>query len=165
MQCSQLFLSGRIVVEHRDRDDFLKGIYEAPNGIVDVGLNHILETEFNGGSQISTWYIGLVDNATFSAFADADTLSSHAGWDEFTSYTESNRVTWAVGTATSRAISNSTTADFSINATGNLKGIFVSSNNVKSTGNTGTLWSTAAFSSVVATANGDTLKVTYTVSG
>jgi hypothetical protein len=165
MNRSQLFLSGRIVAEHRDRDDYLKAIYEEPNGIVDEGLNHILETEFNGGSQISTWYIGLVDNSGFSAFADADTLSSHSGWTEFTSYTESNRVTWAVGSAASRAISNSTTADFSINATGNLKGIFVSSNNVKTTGNTGTLWSTAAFSSVVATANGDTLKVTYTVSG
>ena len=165
MQCSQLFLSGRFIVEHRDREDFLKAIYEVPNGIVDVGLNHILEAEFNGGAQLDPWYIGLVDNATFGSFADADTMSSHAGWDEFTSYTESNRVTWAVDSATSRAISNSTTADFSINATGNLKGIFVTSNNVKSTGNSGTLWATAAFSSVVATANGDTLKVTYTVSG
>ena len=94
MQRTQLFLSGRFVVEHRDRDEDLKAIYEIPNGIVDVGLNHILEIEFNGGSQISTWYIGLVDNAAFSAFADADTLSSHSGWAEFTSYTESNRVTW-----------------------------------------------------------------------
>jgi len=160
-----LAISGRFVVEHRDCDDTLKAIYEFPNGIVDVGLNHILDTQFNGGSQISTWYIGLVDNSGFSAFADADTLASHAGWSEFTSYTESNRVTWSSDAASSRSISNSSTADFSINATGNVKGIFVSSNNVKTTGNTGTLWSTAAFSSVVATANGDTLKVTYTVSG
>ena len=165
MERSRLFLSGRFVAEHRDCDDYLKAIYEFPNGIVDVGLNHILETEFNGGAQISTWYIGLVDNAGFGSFTDADTLGSHGGWSESTSYTESNRVTWAVGTAATRAISNSTTADFSINATGNLRGIFVSSNNVKSTGNSGTLWSTAEFSSVVATANGDTLKVTYTVSG
>jgi hypothetical protein len=165
MRPTQLTLSGRFVVEHWDRDETLKAIYEVPNGIVDVGLNHILDTQFNGGTPITTWYIGLVDNATFSAFADADTLSSHGGWDEFTSYTESNRVTWASDAAATRAVSNSTTADFSINATGNLKGIFVSSNNVKTTGNTGTLWATAAFSSVVATANGDTLKVTYTVSG
>jgi hypothetical protein len=165
MNHSSLDLKGRFVVEHRDRDDFLKAIYEFPNGIVDVGLNHILDTEFNGGSQISTWYIGLVDNAGFSAFSDSDTLASHAGWSESTTYTESNRVTWASDAASSRSISNSTTADFSINATGNLKGIFVSSNNTKTTGNTGTLWSTAAFSSVVSTANGDTLKVTYTVSG
>jgi hypothetical protein len=158
-------LAGRFVVEHRDRDDNLKAIYEFPNGIVDEGLNHILDTQFHGGTQVATWYIGLVNNVGYSAFADADTLSSHAGWAEFTSYTEANRVTWAEDAAATRSISNSTTADFSINASGNLKGIFVSSNNVKSTGNTGTLWSTAAFSSVVATANGDTLKVTYTVSG
>jgi hypothetical protein len=158
-------LAGRFVVEHRDVEGTLKATYEFPNGIVDEGLNHILATQFNGGAQVATWYIGLVDNSGWTAFADADTLSSHAGWSENTDYTESNRVTWAEDAPAARSISNSTTADFSINASGNLKGIFVSSNNVKSTGNTGTLWSTAAFSSVVATANGDTLKVTYTVSG
>jgi hypothetical protein len=161
----QLKLKGRFVIEHRDRDDNLKATYEFPNGIVDEGLNHILDTQFNSGTPVTTWYIGLVDNSGFSAFADADTLSSHAGWSESTNYTESNRVTWPSDAASSRSISNSTTANFSLNATGNLKGIFVSSNNVKSTGNTGTLWSTAAFSSVVATSNGDTLKVTYTISG
>lgn len=158
-------LAGRYVIEHRDSDDNLKAMYEFPNGIVDEGMNALLDIMFNGTTQIGTWYIGLVDNSGYSAFADADTLSSHAGWSEFTNYTEGNRVTWVADAASSRSISNSTTADFSINASGNLKGIFVSSNNVKSTGNTGTLWSTAAFSSVVATANGDTLKVTYTVSG
>ena len=162
---NDLKLKGRFVIEHRDAEGNLKDTYEFPNGIVDEGLNHILDTQFHGSTQIGTWYIGLVDNSGWTAFADADTLSSHAGWTESTSYTESNRVTWQEDAASSRSISNTTTADFSINATGNLKGIFVSSNNVKSTGNTGTLWSTAAFSSVVATANGDTLKVTYTVSG
>jgi len=158
-------LKGRFVVEHRDVEDNLIDTYEFPNGIVDEGLNHILDTQFHGTTQVGTWYIGLVDNSGWTAFADADTLSSHAGWAESTSYTESNRVEWDEDAAATRAISNSTTADFSINATGNLKGIFISSNNVKSTGNTGTLWSTAAFSAVVATSNGDTLKVTYTVSG
>jgi hypothetical protein len=162
---SKANLGGHVLVEHRNRDEDLVGIYSAPNGIVDEGLNHILDTEFHGGSQIATWYIGLVDNSGFSSFSDADTLSSHGGWSEFTSYTEANRVEWDEDAASSRSISNSTTADFSVNASGNVKGIFVSSNNVKSTGNTGTLWATAAFSSVVATSNGDTLKVTYTVSG
>ena len=165
LQLPGMNLKGRFVVEHKDVDGNVKGTYEFPNGIVDEGLNSILGVQFNGASQIGTWYIGLVDNAGWSAFADADTLSSHAGWTESTTYSESNRVEWEEDAPASRAISNTTTADFSVNATGNLKGIFVSSNNVKSTGNTGTLWSTAAFSAVVATANGDTLKVTYTVSG
>jgi hypothetical protein len=158
-------LKGRFVIEHRDSDDKLLATYEFPNGIVDEGLDHILDTQFTGSAQVSTWYIGLVDNSGWSAFADADTLSSHAGWSESTTYSESNRVTWDEDAASSRSISNSTTADFSINATGNLKGVFISSNNVKATGNTGTLWSTALFSSVVAHSDGDTLKVTYTVSG
>jgi hypothetical protein len=158
-------LRGFYRVEHRSEDGVLKGVYNFPNGIVDVGLNHILDTEFGGTAQIATWYIGLVDNVGWSAFADADTLSSHAGWAENVNFTEANRVTWNEDASANRSITNGNTADFSINASGNLKGIFVSSNNVKSTGNTGTLWSTAAFSSVVAVSNGDTLKVTYTISG
>lgn len=160
-----LDLKGRYVVEHLDRNGDFKGEYEIPNGIVDEGLNHILGTTFNGVAQVATWYIGLVDNVGWTAFADADTLSSHAGWSESTDYTEANRVAWTEGAAAARSMTNAVTCDFSINATGNLKGIFISSNNVKSTGNTGTLWSTAAFSSVVSTENGDTLKVTYTISG
>jgi hypothetical protein len=158
-------LKGKFQLSHFDVEGNLRGVYDFPNGIVDEGLDHILNTQFHGTSPITTWYIGLVDNSTFSAFADADTLSSHAGWSEFEDYSEGNRVTWQEDAASSRSITNTTTADYTINATGNAKGIFVSSNNVKDTGNTGTLWSTAAFSSVVAVANGDTLKVTYTVSG
>ena len=161
----KLNVRGAFKVEHRDVDGNLKGIYEFPNGIVDEGLDSILDVQFHAASQITTWYIGLVDNSGWTAFADADTLSSHSGWSENTNYTEANRVEWDEDAASSRSISNSTTADFSVNASGNMKGIFVSSNNVKSTGNTGTLWSTAAFSSVVAVTNGDSLKVTYTVSG
>ena len=160
-----LNVRGAFKVEHRGPDGELKGIYEFPNGIVDEGLDSILDVQFHAASQISTWYIGLVDNSGWTTWADADTLASHAGWTENTNYTEANRVEWDEDAASSRSISNSTTADFSVNASGNMKGIFVSSNNVKSTGNTGTLWSTAAFSSVVAVTNGDSLKVTYTVSG
>ena len=162
---NNLKLKGAFKVEHRDIDGELKGVYEFPNGIVDEGLNSILDVQFHAASQITTWYIGLVDNSGWTAFADADVLGSHAGWVENTDFSEGNRVTYVEDAAASRSITNTTTADFSVNATGNIKGIFVSSNNVKSTGNTGTLWSTAAFSSVVAVSNGDTLKVTYTVSG
>ena len=158
-------LKGKFQVKHLDAVGNVKGEYEFPNGIVDEGLDSILDVQFHGASQIATWYIGLVDNSGWTAWADADTLSSHAGWAENTDYTEATRGEWTEDAASSRAITNSTTVDFSINASGNVKGIFVSSNSVKSTGNTGTLWSTAAFSSVVAVSNGDTLKVTYTVSG
>jgi hypothetical protein len=155
---------GKFRIEHRNKDGKLLGIYEVPNGIVDVGLNHILDTEFNGGTPITTWYIGLIDNASFSALAAADTMASHAGWIENNDYTQSNRVTWTSGAAASRSITNAVTCDFSMNATKTIKGIFITSNNTKG-GTSGTLWSTAAFGSTVSVNNGDTLKVTYTLSG
>lgn len=152
---------GRFKIDHFDKGGKLKGHYEVPNGIVDVGLNNILDVMFDGGSQDSSWYIGLVDNSGWTAFANADTMASHAGWTENTDYT-GNRKAWNPDAAASRAMTNSTTVDFAINATVTLKGIFV---NTDETGTAGTLWSTAAFASAVSAVNGDTLKVTYTISG
>lgn len=155
---------GKFVIEHRDKDGNLKGTYDVPNGIVDVGLEHMFDTQFHAGTPITTWYIGLVDNSGFTAFADADTMASHAGWNEFTSYSEGTRVAWAEDAAASRAITNTTSSDFSITGSGTVKGIFVTSDNTKS-GTAGTLWATAAFASTVAVVNGDSLKITYTISG
>lgn len=156
-------LRGKFAIEHIRNGEVLNCI-EMPNGIVDVGLNHILDTEFVSGAQITTWYIGLVDNAAFSAFADADTMASHTGWAESSAYSDGTRPEWGPDAADSRAVSNTTTADFNIDDTATIKGLFVTSNNTKG-GSTGTLWSTAAFGSTVNVADGDVLKVTYTVSG
>lgn len=155
---------GHFTVECYDKNGLLKWTQAFPNGIVDVGIEYLLDAGFNGGSQVSTWYMGLVDNSGFSAFANADTMSSHSGWSESTAYSESTRPEWTAGAAASRAVTNSSTVDFSMNATATIRGIFITSDNTKS-GTTGTLWSTAAFSSNASVTNGDTLKVTYTVSG
>jgi hypothetical protein len=156
-------MKGRFIVEHI-REGKTIGQYSIPNGIVDVGLNHILETQFNGGTPVTAWYIGLIDNASFSALSNADTMGSHAGWIENDDYDEATRPEWTAGTAASRQITNASTVDFSINATATIKGIFITSNNTKN-GTTGTLWATAAFGANVSVQNGDTLKITYTVSG
>lgn len=160
-------LGGVFKLQHFNKDGNLIGEQEFPNGITDVGLNKILNDMFDGGSSASpsgTWYCGLIDNAGFSALAAGDTMASHSGWSESTDYTESNRVTWGVGAASARSVTNSTTMDFSINATVTINGIFIVDNNTKG-GTSGTLWATASFSSAVSATSGDTLKVTYTVSG
>jgi hypothetical protein len=155
---------GCFLIEHRNKAGKLIGVYRVPNGIVDVGMNMILETQFHAGSQSTTWYIGLVDNSGWTAFADADTMSSHAGWSESVVYSNGTRPQWTAGAAASRQITNSSTVDFNINGTATLKGIFLVDNSTKS-GSAGTLWATAAFSSTVSVQSGDTLKITYTVSG
>lgn len=153
-----------VKVQCFDKDGNLKWEEEVFNGITDVGIAYLLDAGFNGGSQDTTHYIGLVDNAGFSAFADADTMSSHAGWSESVAYSEGTRVAWNPDAAATRAVTNSVTVDFTMSGSATIKGIFVSSNSTKS-GTTGTLWATAAFSSNASVVASDVLKVTYTVSG
>ena len=161
---SDLKIKGFLTIEHRNEAGKLIGLYKIPNGIVNEGLNHILETQFHSGSQVTTWYVGLVDASGWTAWNDVDVMNSHAGWTESTAYTEGTRPQWTCGAAAAREITNASTVDFSINATATMKGIFITSNNAKS-GTTGVLWSTAAFSSEVSVGSGDTFKITYTVSG
>jgi hypothetical protein len=161
---SESKVKGFFTVQHLDKNGELKGSYRLPNGIVDVGMNHMLETQFNGGTPITTWYTALIDNSGFSTLANSDTMASHAGWTALEDYTEATHPEWTAGTATGRAITNAATVDFSINATVSINGIFITSQSAKATA-TGTLWSTASFASAVSAVNGDTLKITYTVSG
>lgn len=134
-----------------------------PNTVVNEGKNKLLDVFFRNQTQIATWYIGLMDNTGYSSNPVTDTMSSHAGWAECTGYSESVRQTWVVDAAASQQIVNGTTvATFSINATNTLRGIFVASNSTKG-GTTGTLWATALFPSTLAVANGDQVKITYTV--
>ena len=157
-------LGGQYHVEHLDKHGVLKGTYDLPNGIVDVGLTDLLDVHFNAGTPTTTWYLSLVDNSGFSAFADADTMGSHAGWNEFTTWSEATRVEWVEDAPAARSVTNSASSDFSITGTGTIKGIFLVSENTKS-GTTGILWATAAFAANVSVINGDSLKITYTVSG
>lgn len=158
---NKLKMRGRFHVEHVRSGEVI-GKYEMPNGIVNEGLNSILDIMFHATTQIATWYIGLVDNAGFTAFAASDIMSSHTGWSESVAYSDATRIEWTEGAAATQSITNSTPVTFNINAGATIKGIFVTSGSAKS-GTTGTLWSTAAFASNVTVVNGDQLKVTYTV--
>jgi hypothetical protein len=135
---------------------------EFHNDITNAGKNALLDSFFRNQTQPATWYFGLVDNSGWSAFAAGDTMASHAGWTEFTSYSDSTRVAWTTVAASSQSITNTTVSTFNINGSGTLKGIFVNSVSTKG-GTTGTLWSTAAFTSTVPVTSGDQLKITYTV--
>jgi hypothetical protein len=154
-------LRGLFRVAHWRQDKLLR-VYKFPNGIVDVGLDNILDVMFGGSAQTDPWHIGLIDNAGFTALANADTMASHAGWSELTAYTEATRIVWPDDVAASGSKTNSTTADFSMNATNSVNGVFITSDSTKG-GAGGILWSTAQFSAPVPVVNLDVLKVTYTL--
>jgi len=139
----------------RDKDGNEKWREHAHNLLVDTGLNLILDSGFSG-----TEYLGLKGGGTPAA---ADTMASHASWSEITDYSESTRPTFSHAAAASQAITNSASkAQFSINATTSIYGIFCTTNNTKG-GTTGTLISATNFASAKSADNGDTLEVTYTV--
>ncbi len=138
------------------------------NLVVNVGLQDMVNTYLDAGTQITTWYLGLITGpGSGTTIAAGDTLLTHGGWTEFTNYT-GNRKAAVFGTATladPSVLSNSASpASFAITgAGGTVAGAFLAS---AATGTTGILFSASDFQSpgdrVVV--SGDTLNVTYTFS-
>ena len=163
--------SGRFHVLCYDENGDLKWEENNSNLVVNAGVVYMAGTALTSVTQITTWYIGLVTGpGSGTTFAIADTMSSHAGWTEFTGYSQANRVTATLvntsdtgsGNNKSGVTNSASIAAFSINAGGTVAGAFLTSNNTKS-GTTGTLFSASDFTGGDRTVvSGDTLNVTYT---
>jgi hypothetical protein len=156
---------GVFTVVCHDKDGNLKWEESSPNLVVNVGLQDMNAKYFVGSAYTAAWYLGLVTGpASGTTFAAADTLASHAGWTENTSYSGTRKVC-TFGTATTAdpsVITNAlNTASFTMNATTTIAGAFLT--NVAS-GTSGILFSASDFQSPGdrAVINGDVLLVTYT---
>jgi hypothetical protein len=155
---------GRYKIEHF-RDGKLLHTEEFDNGVVDVGITDILDVAFRDAATKKTgWAIGFIDNAGSPTLDPSDTMASHAGWTEFTSYSEVNRPAWAPDAAAAKAIVNGTARDFNITASGTIYGTFCADDNTKG-GAGGLLWATAALGTPIPVNLGDLLRITYTVTG
>lgn len=173
----QLMFKGMFHVEHV-RDGKVINSFDVTNGITIEGKNFILDVMFHGTTAAGTWYLGLIDNATFTAVDETDTYDDidQAGntWKEFATYDyaadSTKRATWDEAAASAKAITSSTQAVFDITGGGTVKGILVvglgANADVQSDhAADGILWSTAMFTGGdVAVLDGDQLKVTYTLS-
>lgn len=126
------------------------------------GLNHMLSTQFAGGSQVATWYVGLFEG-NYTPLA-ADTMATFpASATESSAYDESVRQTWTESTPASGATTNSASkAEFTMSATKTIYGAFISSSSVKA-GTTGVLASAAKFSASKLVDDGDILRVTASI--
>lgn len=158
----KLRLEIALVPQHKVWED------DAPNTVVTVGKNYILDNALAGSAFTAANYLGLISSTSYSAIAAADTMSSHAGWLEAgianaPTYSQPARPTcaWSSASAGSKALSASLT--FSITGTGTVKGAFMTTNSTKD-GTTGTLISAGLFSGgdqpVV---NGNSLAVSYSM--
>lgn len=154
-------------VECLDKDGNLKWSGKMHNLVVSTGLQDMNNKYFKGSSYTAAFYLGLVTGpAASTTYAAADTLASHAGWTEFSSYSGSRKaVTFGTPTTASPSVIDSTgsPSSFAITGTGTVAGAFICT---VASGTSGILFSEADFDSpgdrnVV---NGDTLNVSYTFS-
>lgn len=167
----QLSVTGSYEVKCLDADGNLKWEDSIENLVVTVGKNDLLDKYFAGSAYTAAWYMGLVDSASFSAYAAGDTLASHTGWLEYLNYTISgsstNRATaaWNAASAGSKA---STATTFTISgAGGTVLGAILcttQARNTSSNGGAGILYSAGSFATSRTVIAGDSLLVTYTAS-
>lgn len=152
--------------EARDAFGNLKWREIITNLTVTEGLNDNLTQYFKGSSYTAAWYVGLINNAGFSALAAGDTaaqIGGSNGWAEATTYSNSNRPTLTLGSASAGSIDNTASkAVFNINGTVTIYGAFVVSNSTKG-GTSGKIYGEAAFSATRSLTSGDTLTVTVTL--
>ena len=157
---------GVFTVTCYDKEGNLKWETKAKNLVTKQGLQDMNTKYFTGATYTAAWYIGLVDNAGFTAYSTDDTMASHTGWTESIAYSGGNRGTATFGTATTAdpsVISNvASQASFSINNNAVIRGAFLTSTQSNTT-NTGVLFSEADFESpgTRTVASGDVLNVRY----
>ena len=145
-------------VEHR-RSGVLLAKQEFENASVDEGIANLFNAGFGGGSVVNPWYIGLVNNSPTPTLLTTDTLASHSGWTEFSTYT-GNRQEWVDAATASRIKGTTSSAVFAITGTVTVYGMFLCS---AATGSSGTLFSEGAFSSTISAVNGDTINASYSI--
>lgn len=159
-------IGGVFHVEHW-RDEKCIWEEDVHNIVTTEGMVHILDSVLDAASQITTWYVGLIEDTGDPVVGDTMTeLGAREVGKLGTNdkYDETVRETYAADAATgttSVSTTNSTTADFTFNTTDTVYGAFVSSNSTKG-GTTGTLLAAKLFTSSRAVVSSDILKITYT---
>jgi hypothetical protein len=161
-----MLASGRFHVLCYDENGNLKWEEGNDNLVVNAGIQYMAGVALTGTTQIlnAGWYLGLVGNAgTTTTFAAADTMSSHAGWNEFIGYSQSTRVSPSFTAATNAnpsVVTNASAAAFSINSAFTSTGSSISATTLT----IGTLATGAVSPGQIITGTGVTAG-TYIVSG
>jgi hypothetical protein len=134
--------------------------WEVDNLAVNQGLNDMLAVYFQGGSQKTSWFMGLFQG-NYAPVATDTGANWAANATECSSYSSPTRPAWTPAAPASQQITNAANpASFTFNANVTIYGAAIVSNNVVG-GVAGTLFSEAQFASPKPVQNGDNLLVTY----
>ncbi len=149
--------------ECHDANGALLWTEEGKNVVCTVGKDFTLDTLFSGSAYTAAWFFLLIDNTSYTAVSASDTMASHAGWIEFTGYSQSTRQAPTWGASSGGVKSTTVGAVFTNNvASGTLKGCGTTTNSTKG-GTTGTLYNAFAFVTTQPVATGNTITVTATM--
>src|SRR5438128_5971373 len=138
------------------------------NLVTTQGKNKYLDATLKTGLTGPVWYVGLVNNAGFTAYAVGDTAAKITttanppttnGWQELTAYSETTRQGWTPGTIAAAAVDNSLSpASFTANATNVVRGAFFVNSNTKG-GASGQLMGEADFNASQSVISGNVLDI------
>jgi hypothetical protein len=164
--------------KHLDRRGILLDDWTVGNLVTQEGGQHLLDVGFDGATQVTTWYIGLISSVSYTAIAKTDTAAQIAGsngWREAGASQAPNydtpagtaRGTVSFGEPTNAdpvVLDSSSAVNFVFTEAGTLKGSFVASAGTRYA-TTGLIYSVAAFSSdKVISGDGDQLNVSVSLS-
>jgi len=167
-------VAGHYHIECRDAAGNLKWEESFPNLVNSIGKQLLMDTLFKGSAYTVVGpFLGLINSSP--TFLAADTMTSHAGWTEFTNYTVGGsavRGTAVFASATSSGLSPAnitsslaTAITYTITgAGGTVSGCFLvtGAGAVSTQSSTaGTLYSAGAFAVPKTTTVGDSVAVTY----
>ena len=158
---SKMRIGGRFDVICIGKDGKEKWRDRAYNKVVNQGLQHALDVVLTGGTAVGTWYVGLTESAPTVVAGD---LTSTHGFEELaagTAYT-GDRKAWVEGRTNQTVDNSSNKSTFTIDVDATTVGGALL--NSEATGDTGVLFSAAAFSGGDKAADsGDKIIVTYTI--
>lgn len=140
-------------------DGKLKSTQETRNTVVTVGKNFLNDTVFRGSSYTNSMWLGLKGTGSVAA---GDTMASHAGWAETTSYSGTARAV-IVAAAAVGGTSTYGPSTYAMTNTYTAAGAFIVSAGTSAGGTTGTLYSAGDFGVTRTGGTGDTLVVTPTL--
>ena len=167
-------IAGYYNVTCNDAQGNLKWEESFPNLVNAIGKQLMLDTLLKGSAYTVVGpYLGLINSG--GTFTAADTMTSHAGWTEYTNYTVGGsavRGTAVFGSATSTGTtpsnvttSSATAITYTVTSSGGTVGgcFLVTGTGAVSTQSStaGTLYSAGNFAVAKAVTAGDTVAVTY----
>lgn len=93
--------------------------------ITTQGLNDLLDTYLGARAKEAAFYVGLISGTGYTGVSASDTMASHAGWTEYTDYSETSRPAISFGASSSGDVTNPVVVSFTPNADASVAGFFI----------------------------------------